>query len=465
MKAGAIVLSLLAIGLGLTMASEVLAQNAIAEWHTVLESSVAGSGRKNAVALPFYAYVDVAMYDAVASIDHRYEPFAVLVRAPRGASEDAAAASAAHDVLVHYLPAQSATLDSALAASLASIPDGPGKTDGIQVGQAVAASWLALRTGDGLEAPLVYTPGHGPGIWEPVPTYPAPPPNTPPAPVGVWMTQFKPFALQSAGQFLDDVPPPPALTSRTWARNFNLTKDYGALNSTVRTSQQTEIGKFWTDDAAAQYSRAFRGLITSEHLNTAESARLGAMYSVAASDSVTACMNAKYHFAFWRPYTAIHDADTDGNPATVPDPNWIPLAVTPGHPEYPANHGCVTEAIMDALAAFFGTDEITFSVNSVVTGTAHTFESFDDVHVVADRAVGAILLADGLAPDHAHMGEQVFRQIDQHAVAAHADDGLVKSDIDLGVFVEMGAHRTILEGREHFAQRRDLIAAGVRGDA
>ena len=168
----------------------------------------------------------------------------------------------------------------------------------------------------------------------------------------------KPFALQSADQFLDEVPPPPALTSRTWVRNFNLTKDYGALNSTVRSAQQTEIGKFWTDDAAAQYSRAFRGLITSENLNTADSARLGAMYSVAASDSVTACFNAKYHYAFWRPYTAIHDADTDGNPATVPDPNWTPLAVTPGHPEYPAAHGCVSEAIMDTLEAFFGTDEI-----------------------------------------------------------------------------------------------------------
>jgi hypothetical protein len=386
MKTGIIVLSLLGIGLGLTSASEVLAQNAVADWHTVLESSVAGSGRKNAVALPFYAYVDVAMYDAIASINRRYEPFAVRVHAPRGASEDAAAASAAHDVLVHYLPAHAATLDSALAASLALIPDGQSKTDGIQVGQAVAASWLALRTGDGLEAPLVYTPGHGPGVWEPVPTYPAPPPNTPAAPVGVWMTQFKPFALQNADQFLDEVPPPPALTSRAWARNFNLTKDFGALNSTVRSAQQTEIGKFWTDDAAAQYSRAFRSLITSEHLNTAESARLGAMYSVAASDSITACMNAKYHFAFWRPYTAIHDADTDGNPATVPDPSWIPLAVTPGHPEYPANHGCVTEAIMDALAAFFETDEITFSVNSAVTGTIHTFQSFDDVITEVDNA-------------------------------------------------------------------------------
>ena len=365
--------------LGLAIAAQSGAQNAVVGWHSVMESSVPASGRKNVVALPYYAYVDVAMYDAVTAIDHRFQPFAVKVYAPRGASKDAAAAIAAHDVLVHYLPAQTATFDAALASSLASIPDGQSKTDGIQVGQAVAAQWLAMRSGDGLEAPLTYTPGHGPGIWEPVPTYPAPPPNTPVPPVGVWMTQFKPFALTSADQFLADLPQPPALKSSVWTSNFNLTKSYGELNSAVRTAAQTEIGRFWTDDAAAQYSRVFRSLVASQGLSTAAAARLAAMYTVAASDAGTACMNAKYHFVFWRPYTAIHDADTDGNPNTVPDPNWVPLVVTPGHPEYPSNHGCVTEAVMDALTAFFGTDEIPISVTSAVTGTTHSFNSFEDV--------------------------------------------------------------------------------------
>ena len=372
--------------LGIVLASESFAQNPIADWHAVMESSVASTGRKNVVALPYFAYVDVAMYDAVNSIDERFQPFAVNVHAPRGASKDAAAASAAHDVLTHYFPAQAATFDAALANSLAAVPDGESKTDGINVGKAVAAQWLTLRAGDGLEAVIVYTPGHGPGIWEPVPTYPAPPPNTPPAPVGVWMTQFKPFAMHSADQFLAEVRPPLALTGEAWARDFNRTKDYGAHNSVVRTASQTEIGLFWTDNAAAQYSRAFRGLIASQGLDTASAARLAAMYSVAASDAGTACMNAKYHFAFWRPYTAIHDADTDGNPGTAADPNWIPLAVTPGHPEYPANHGCVTEAVMDAMTEFFETDEIPFSVTSTVTGTTHSFDSFEQVVSEVDNA-------------------------------------------------------------------------------
>jgi hypothetical protein len=379
------ILQIVGLSLGLTLASESFA-NAVADWHVVLESAVASTGRKNAVALPYFAYVDVAMYDAVNSIDRRYQPFAVNVDAPRGASKDAAAASAAHDVLVHYFPAQAGTLDSDLTTSLAAIPDGQAKTDGINVGKTVAAHWLALRTGDGLEAPLVYVWGHGPGIWEPVPTYPAPPPNTPPAPVGVWLSQFKPFALLSADQFLQDVRPPLSLTSKAWAQDFNLTKDYGAHDSNVRTAQETEIGLFWTDNAPAQYSRAFRGLIVSQGLDTAASARLGAMSSVALSDSVTACFSAKYHFGFWRPYTAIHDADTDGNPQTVADPNWVPLVVTPGHPEYPSAHGCITQALMDTLTAFFDTDEIPYAVTSVVTGTEHDFDSFEDVVSEVDRA-------------------------------------------------------------------------------
>ena len=379
-------LAIAGLALGLSLASQSIAQKPIADWHAVMESSIAGTGRKNAVALPYVAYVDVAMYDAVNSIDGRFQPFAVSVVAPRGASQDAAAASAAHDVLMHYFPAQSAIFDAALSLSLAALADGQSKTDGINVGKAVAAQWLALRADDGLEAPIVYTAGHGPGIWEPVPTYPAPPPNTPPPPVGVWMTQFKPFALKSADQFLADLDGPPPLTSGAWARNFNLTKAYGALNSTVRTPAETEIGRFWTDNAVVQYSGAFRQLIASQGLNTAESARLAAMYSVVASDAITACMNAKYHFAFWRPYTAIHDADTDGNPNTVPDPNWVPLAVTPGHPEYPANHGCGTEAVTDAFAAFFGTDDIPLTVTSAVTGTTHSFNSFADVVTEVDNA-------------------------------------------------------------------------------
>ena len=268
----------------------------------------------------------------------------------------------------------------------AAIPDGPAKTEGINVGHAVATQWLALRSGDGLEAPVSLSPpSPGPGIWEPVPTFPSPHPITPP-PVAEWQAQFKPFALRSADQFLARVPPPPSLTSAIFTRDFNLTKAYGALNSNVRTPQQTEIGLFWSDNPAAQYSRAFRGLVDSQKLDTADAARLGAMSYVALADAATACMNAKYHFWFWRPLTAIRNADTDGNPNTIADPNWEPLDVTPGHPEYPANHGCVTQALMDILTAFFQSDEVPYSVTSTVTGTRHSFDDFQDVVTQVDNA-------------------------------------------------------------------------------
>jgi hypothetical protein len=392
------------------------ARNAVADWHGVMESTIAASGRKNVVALPYFAYVDVAMYDAVNAIDHRNRPFAVTVRAARSASKEAAAASAAHDVLTHYFPAQSAIFDSALVTSLADVVDGQAKTEGIAVGKAIAAQWLALRNGDGLEAAITYTPGHGPGIWEPVPTFPAPPPNTPPAPVGYWMTQFKPMAMRSADQFLDEVPPPLRLTSRAWARDFNRTKNYGAINSTVRTAQETEVGLFWTDNAASQYSRVFRGLIDSQGLDTTAAARLGAMYSVAASDAGTACMSAKYHYAFWRPYTAITNADTDNNPDTVADPSWIPLAVTPGHPEYPANHGCVTEAVMDAMEAFFETDDIPLTITSAVTATTHEFSNFQDVisEVNHARVFGGMHFRHSVKE-----GNRLGRRVTEYVIRTH----------------------------------------------
>lgn len=373
--------------LSLSGACVVQAQNAVADWDANTLNAVVTTAKKNpAVAPVYFAYVSVAMFDAVNSIERRHKPFAVSVTAPRGASLDAAVATAAHDVLVHYFESQQPTLDSQLADSLAAIADGQAKSEGIEVGRAVAAQWLTLREGDGLEAPIVYTPGSGPGVWEPVPTYPAAPPNTPPPPVAPWLAHFKPFALRSADQFLADVPPPPALSSRVWARNFNLTKDYGALNSTLRTAKQTEIGRFWSDHPMAQYSRAFRYLVSTQRLNTAEAARLAAMSNVVFADSLAACFSAKYHFAFWRPYTAIHNADTDNNSATIADPDWIPLDPTPGHPEYPAAHGCGTEALMDALTAFFETDEVPYQVSSAVTGTTHQFASFEDVVAEVDSA-------------------------------------------------------------------------------
>ncbi len=354
-----------------------ICQNVVSEWDAISLNSIVFQAKKASAAVLF-AYVDVAMYDAVNSINHQYPPFAVRVDAPRGASVDAAVVAAAHDVLVHYLPSQQAALDGAESASLGRIGDSQSKMDGISVGSSVAAEWIALRAYDGFEAPVTDVWGHGPGIWEPVPPFPPP--------VNVWMADFQPFTFQSASDFLNSIRPPLPLSSREWAEDFNLTKSYGALNGSLRTPAQTESGLFWSAPPQALFSSGLQYLIVSRKLNTAQSARLAAMANVTIADALVACFNAKYHYAFWRPYTAIHGADTDGNPGTEADVNWLPLDITPGHPEYPAAHGCATEALTVALRAFFHSNEIQYRVSSSVTGTAHDFQRFSDVVIEVDAA-------------------------------------------------------------------------------
>ena len=163
----------------------------------------------------------------------------------------------------------------------------------------------------------------------------------------------------------------------TWIDDYNQVMTLGALNSTVRTPQQTEIGLFWTEHTGQQYARAFRNLATQKGLRTSDTARLMAMLWAGYSDAGIGCWNAKFTFSFWRPVTAIQAGG--GNAALTGDPSWLPLANTPSHPEYPAAHGCVTGAVSTILAGYFGTRNLTFSVDSKVTGNTHTFTSTNDL--------------------------------------------------------------------------------------
>ena len=365
------------LSLALPVASH--GQNAVADWDAIANNTIVTVGGKSpAGSMVLFAYTDVAVYDSVNSITHRHRPFAVSVAAPRGASLDAAVIASAHDVLVHYFPAQQAALDADEATSLGALPNSQATTDGVSVGEAVAARWIALRANDGLEAPIVYTWGSGPGDWQPVP--PFPPPATP------WLGQMVPFTYQPASDFLGVIEPPPSLKGRVWTADYNLTKTYGGLNGSLRTPAQTEIGRFWADHPGAMYSRALRFLIADQKLDVAQSARLAAMQYVSLADSLVACFNAKYQYGFWRPYTAIHNADRDGNPHTVADPNWLPLDPTPGHPEYPAAHGCGTQALAVALRTYFHTDHVHYQVTSNVTATTHDFRRFTDLVTEVDWA-------------------------------------------------------------------------------
>ena len=380
----------------------------ITDWNAIGNTAaVTNSGKPPAASAIDLAYTHAAIYDAVNAIDGRYSVFAVrLTGVPSGASKEAAAAAAGYNVLKSLLPAQQAFLDSSYWASLSTIPDGPARADGIAVGEQVAIQFLALRAGDGRNASITYTPGTGPGAWQ----------LTPPAFAAAqtpWIAQMKPFAIVSNSQFRADGPP--SLDSNRWAKDFNETKSLGALNSTTRTAEQTEIGLFYTEHTGAQYARIFRDFAQAQGMNLADNARLFAVLYITLADALIAGWDSKYHFGFWRPVTAIRAADTDGNATTEADGSWSSLATTPNHPEYPSAHGVFTAAYAEALRRFFGTKRITITLTSTVTGTSRTFHNTDDLidEIFEARIYGGLhyraSCVDGLA-----IGKRVARWVAKH---------------------------------------------------
>jgi len=373
MKAISLRLSTLIAALAIGLTQLASASNPVIDWNQIaLSTAITTPGTQI-----YLTYVNLAMYDAVNAIDRRYQQYGPEFHGPRDASKEAAAISAAYQTLLNYFPGQAATLQAQYDAAIAGIPDSQAKASGIAVGQIAAARIVALRTGDGrgVNVPYPYPTSPEPGVW--IPTPPAfAPPATP------WVGQMVPFTMLSASQFLP-VNGPPDLGSRQWAREYNEVKLLGAANSSVRTAAQTEIALFWTANPVATYFGAFGQLAIDRHLSLSKSARLLAMLSVAFTDGGIGCWNAKYHFSFWRPVTAIPNGDIDGNPETEADPTWLPLAPTPPHPEFPAAHGCATGAIAKTLENFFGTPNVRFSVNSAATHTTHTYSNVGQLETEA----------------------------------------------------------------------------------
>ena len=310
------------------------------------------------------AMVEGAVYDAVNAIDGGYQPYLVDPRAIGAQpwfSQDAAAATAAHDVLVAIAPAQQATIDGLYASTMAGITDAF-KAQGAQVGAAAAQAMLAFRQNDGFLAPfdfgLVIAPGAG--NWRPL----TPAATDPDA----WVGNAKPFLIESPEQFRSEGPN--ALKSGQYTKDFNEVKELGALDSTKRTADETAAAVFWQFPPIALWNGVARSLAGS--LDTADQARLYAMINLAAADGAISCWNDKWYWHFWRPLAAIREADTDGNPATVADPTWEPLfapatqttppLVTPPFPDHPSGHGCVSGATVKAFQDFFGTDKASFDV-------------------------------------------------------------------------------------------------------
>jgi len=399
------------LSIGLTQAA--LAANPVVEWNQIaLTTALTTPGTQI-----YLTYTNLAMYNAMNAIDRHYQQYGPEFHGPRNASQEAAAISAAFQILLYYFPAQSATLQSRYDSAIAAIPDGQAKANGIAIGQTAAARIVTMRTGDGRGAnvPYTYPASPVPGVW--IPTPPAfVPPATP------WVAQMVPFTMQTASQFRP-VNGPPDLGSQQWAQEYNEVKLLGAANSTVRTPTQTEIALFWTANPVATYFGAFNELVLDRHLNLSKSARLLAMLSVAFTDGGIGCWDAKYHFSNWRPVTAIQNGEIDGNTDTAADATWLPLASTPPHPEFPAAHGCATGAIAKTLENFFGTRNVKFSVNSAVTHTTHTY---NNVGQLETEAYWARIYA-GFHYRHSldegfNLGHRVAEQLNQNFFQARDDE-------------------------------------------
>jgi hypothetical protein len=381
----------------------------VTDWDAIGTQAFSAAGLAPAEGHTIFAYVAIAVYDSVMAIDGGYEPFAVDIEAPAGASAEAAVVAAAHRVLVHYLPGQAGTiLDPAYTASLSTIDDGRAKTDGVATGEQVAADLIALRADDGFRAAVTYTPPDPPipGVW--IPTAPTPP-------IGTYLGGMRPFSLESADQFRPAGPP--RLRSRRWARDYNEVKAIGSSTSTTRTAAETLAARFWAEPPVQQARGAFRKFVLDHHLDIVDAARFLAMVSVTYADAQIACFDAKYHYTFWRPITAIRAGDTDGNPATEGDPAWTPLLpATPNHPEYPSAHSCVTPSGGRVIARFLGSRHIDFTVPSLTGLGDRHYESVRDLEydVTNARIWGGIHFRSAVQDGTAIARKVAHQVLDNH---------------------------------------------------
>jgi hypothetical protein len=354
-------------GLALTVLATVLAMNAraddpVADWNAISETAVKTAGHPPPVAALDFAIVHLAIYDAVESIDRRFEPY--YTRAPGATgSLSAAAAKAGHDILVGLFPAQSATLNAEYVNYLAA--NGVDPLDpGTAVGALAAANMLALRANDGRfpANPPPFLGGSAIGQWRPTPSLlPGSPPSLAPG-LTPWVASVKPFTMMSDSQFR--IGPPPDLTSDKWADDYNEVKSVGALQSTTRTAEQTDMAYFWADSGPILWQNALRYISGNYLIDVGDSARMYALAEAALADAQIACWDSKYFYDFWRPITAIRLGDQDGNPATGVDPNWQPLINTPNFPEYPSGHADISAATSHMLQLFFASDVLSFQMTT-----------------------------------------------------------------------------------------------------
>src|SRR5947199_5831419 len=406
---------------------KVVRADAVTDWNAIASTAiVTNAGQPPPVSALSFAMVQGAVYDAVNAIDRGYQPYLVQPSANPTDSKEAAAAAAAFRVLVGFpdlpglFPAQLPTWQPVYDAYIAGLPDNPpgSRANGVAIGEATARTMLINRQNDGRFGPSPTPYPVAPGIWRPTrPNF-----ANDPAP---WVGNVRPFLVPSAEMLRTDGTN--ALTSAAYTEDFNEVKELGSLYSTTRTPDQTDAAIFWQDHAHALFNRIFRTLATSQGLDIVNSARLFAMENLAAADAAIGCWNDKYYWQFWRPITAIREADTDGNSDTEADPMWLPLfdpttpvcnpplLFTPPFSDHPSGHACATSAFVHTLKNFFGTDKIAVSAFSNKSCTTRSFDRFSDVlKEVIDARVYAGIHFRTADTQGAVLGKKVAHYLKKH---------------------------------------------------
>jgi len=347
-------------------------EDVILQWNRVLMETIRTPGQQPATIMPVrsYAIMHAAMFDAVNSIDGSYTSYLTDVPGSPNASIEAAAAQAAHDVLVGLYPTRAGIFDTELAISLQGIDDNRAQ-QGIRVGQIVAERMLAARANDGWTVtPPAYSLPATPGNWQPVPG-------------AAQFTHYPSvisFGISSGTQFRPS--PPPPLTSATYAADLNEVKELGAVNSAIRTTEQTHVAQLWAGVGTPTnflfvWNNVARTVATARALTTVEKARLFALTNFALHDALQTTFASKFYYGLWRPVSAIRRADEDGNANTTADPSWSSLITNPPYPSYAGNNAAIGTSQSTILALFFGRDDIQFQHTwEGANGTTRSYAGF-----------------------------------------------------------------------------------------
>jgi membrane-associated phospholipid phosphatase len=353
--------------------STVFCADAVTYWNSLALAAIRVERTSPPEASRNLAILHIAIFDACNGVGQDYEPYSAAGKPPGVTSKSAAISAAAHYALTTLFPALHSIFDSAYQSMLEATEEGPARRFGIEWGRASADAILRRRSNDGAGLIVAYIPSSLKGSWAPTP------PLYAPALLPNWSIVV-PFAMPTTLPFR--TPRPPALSSAAWTAAYNEVKALGRSDSVVRTNEQTAIARFWADGAGTvtppgHWNVIARDVAEQRRMTLEQNARLFALLNIAEADAAILAWDCKYLYNFWRPITAIRNAETDGNPATEADPTWTPLLVTPPFPECISGHSTFSGAAAAVLAEFFGSDSIGFTTTSEdLPDASRTFSSF-----------------------------------------------------------------------------------------